>query len=42
VIDRDCNWISPYAADRGVAARVVNYLLNGVGRGVRLRRRERT
>jgi len=42
VIDRDCGWISPYAADRGVAARVVNYLRNGVGRSVRLRRHERT
>jgi len=25
VIDRDTDWISPYTADRGVAARVVNY-----------------
>jgi UDP-N-acetylglucosamine 2-epimerase (non-hydrolysing) len=41
VIDRGCDWVSPYAGDRGVARRVVNLLLNGVGRGVRLRRRER-
>lgn len=30
VIDGDRDWISPYAADHGVAARVVGYLLNGV------------
>jgi len=30
VIDRDRGWISPYAADRGVASRVVSYLFNGV------------
>ena len=29
VVGQDCDWVSPYAADRGVARRVTNYLLNG-------------
>lgn len=29
VIDREHDWISPYAGDRGVASRVANYLWNG-------------
>jgi UDP-N-acetylglucosamine 2-epimerase (non-hydrolysing) len=31
VVDREREWISPYAADRGVASRVATYLINGVG-----------
>lgn len=30
MIDRRRDWISPYAGDRGVAARIANYLYNGV------------
>ena len=29
VIDRERDWISPYAGDRGVASRIVNYLWHG-------------
>jgi len=29
VIDRERDWISPYAEDRGVASRIANYLWNG-------------
>jgi UDP-N-acetylglucosamine 2-epimerase (non-hydrolysing) len=32
VIDRDCDWVSPYAGDRGVAGRVATYLVSGVDR----------
>jgi UDP-N-acetylglucosamine 2-epimerase len=28
VTARACDWISPYAEDRGVAARIANYLLS--------------
>lgn len=29
-IDSERNWVSPYGGDRGVAARIANYLWNGV------------
>jgi UDP-N-acetylglucosamine 2-epimerase (non-hydrolysing) len=30
VLGRDCDWVSPYAGDRGVAMKIINYLFNGV------------
>lgn len=33
VIDRPCEWVSPYADDHHVAARVTNYMLSGITAG---------
>lgn len=41
VANRGSDWVSPYAAHRGVAERIVNYVLNGVGRDLPTRPRSR-